>query len=93
VPLCLGCHSKVHGRQMIHTDLIRAGMARAKAEGKRWGGRKAGTRINVTVEKEERVNEMYAAKIGISEIARVTGLSRQTVYKVLGKWERKKVAE
>lgn len=36
------------------------------------------------------MKEMDAAKKGFSEISRVTGHSRQTVYKILGKWTRKR---
>lgn len=59
--------------------------ARAKHGGKcPWGGRRVGTRITVTEEKEAAVREMKAAGKPIAEIARVTGLSRMTCYRVLG---------
>lgn len=38
IPLCIACHSKVHGRPLTSSRLIKAGRARAKAEGKIWGG-------------------------------------------------------
>jgi len=65
-----------------------AGIAGAKALGKRWGGRKRGTRIKVTPEREHAIREMVAARKTISEISRVLGLTRQTIYRVLGQWER-----
>jgi DNA invertase Pin-like site-specific DNA recombinase len=65
-----------------------AGIAAAKALGKRWGGRKRGTRIKVTPERERAIREMTTAGKTISEISRVLGLTRQTVYRILGQWER-----
>jgi hypothetical protein len=41
IPLCGGCHSRVHGgynkRRDDHNELVKTGMARARAEGKTWG--------------------------------------------------------
>src|SRR5262245_46810175 len=37
-----------------------AGIARAKEEGKRWGGRRAGTRIRLTEEKEALARRLHA---------------------------------
>lgn len=54
-----------------------------------WGGRKPGTRITVTPEKEAAVKEMFAAGKGASEVSRVVGLSRQTCYRIAGRWSRK----
>jgi DNA invertase Pin-like site-specific DNA recombinase len=56
-----------------------------------WGGRKVGTRIRVTEEKERAILDMNAAKKPISEIARITELTRPTVYRVLGKFDKTKV--
>lgn len=53
-----------------------------------WGGRKAGQRVRLTVEKETAAREMHGQGKSISEIARVLGLTRQTVYRALGKWQR-----
>lgn len=71
----------------VRSERQRAGIAAAKAAhgGKApWGGRKKGTRIAVTVEKETAIRTMSAQQTPISEIARVVGVSRPTVYKVLG---------
>lgn len=61
-----------------------AGIAAAKADGKRWGGRTKGQRYKVTPELERQIRALAAAKEGIAAIARATGLSRPTVYSVLG---------
>jgi DNA invertase Pin-like site-specific DNA recombinase len=62
-----------------------AGIARAKADGKRWGGRKPGTRVKVTEEKEQLVKDLRSQSKPIAAIARVCGLTRKTVYRVLGR--------
>ncbi len=63
-----------------------AGIAAAKAAGKKIGGGKAGRRVKVTVEKEAAVKQLYAAREPIKSIAQAVGLTRQTVYRVLGLW-------
>ena len=60
-----------------------AGIARAKEEGKQWGGRKPGTRIRVTEEKEQLIRQLFAEGQTKSAIARIVGLSRKTVIRVL----------
>jgi DNA invertase Pin-like site-specific DNA recombinase len=62
---------------------VNAGIAAARAEVKAWGGRKPGTRIAVTLEKEEAIRRMKADDVPIAEIARALGLTRRTIYKVL----------
>jgi len=64
---------------------INAGIAAARAEGKTWGGRKPGTRIKVTKEKEDAIHRMKADDLAVSEIARVLGLTRRTIYKTLAR--------
>lgn len=56
-------------------------------QGKRehWGGRKPGTRIKVTVEKEKLIRKLAVQETPISTIARNLGLTRRTVYKVLAR--------
>jgi len=66
-----------------------AGMAAARERGVKWGGRKVGTRITLTAEKEEAARDMAKEGKPIAEIARVLDVTRQTVYRALGKWERK----
>ena len=66
-----------------------AGIAAAKEAGKHWGGRKPGMRIRLTQEKEEAAKKMAKSEKPIAEIARVLDVSRQTVYRALGKWKRR----
>lgn len=68
----------------LRAERINAGIAAAKAQGKTWGGRKAGTRIRLTVEKERTIKAMVKAGESIAAIARTLQLSRTTVYKALG---------
>jgi DNA invertase Pin-like site-specific DNA recombinase len=65
-----------------------AGMAVAREKGVTWGGRKVGTRITLTEEKEAALKRMEEEGKSISEIARVLGLTRQTIYRALGRWKR-----
>lgn len=60
-----------------------AGIAKAKAEGKQWGGRKPGTRVRVTEEKERLIHRLRTEGSSIAAISRLVGLTRKTVYKVL----------
>jgi len=60
-----------------------AGIARAKADGKTWGGRKPGTRVRVTTEKEALILQLHGECKPVASIARLVGLSRKTVYQVL----------
>jgi len=69
----------------IRAERVLAGQAKARAEGKRWGGGKTGRRVRVTEEKERTVRRMAGDGIAIAEISRVVGLSRPTVYAVLGR--------
>lgn len=72
---------------------IRQGRQRAGIEARRdpvtrkcpWGGRRAGCRIAVTEEKEALIVKLYAEKQAIASIARLTSLTRRTVYKVLAR--------
>jgi len=60
-----------------------AGTAKAKAEGKSWGGRRPGTRINLTVEKQILIHQLHAAGKPVAAIARMVGLTRKTVYRAI----------
>jgi DNA invertase Pin-like site-specific DNA recombinase len=60
-----------------------AGIAKAKAEGKTWGGRRPGTRIKLTEEKEMLIQQLHAEGKPVAAIARMVGLTRKTVYKAL----------
>jgi DNA invertase Pin-like site-specific DNA recombinase len=60
-----------------------AGIAAARAKGKRWGGRKKGARTKVTAEQIKAARRMKAEGEPIARIARLLGLSRPTVYGML----------
>jgi DNA invertase Pin-like site-specific DNA recombinase len=67
----------------LRAERVRAGQAAAKAAGKSIGGRKAGTRIRLTLEKERAIKRLHNAGTSISEIARTLQLSRPTIYKAV----------
>jgi DNA invertase Pin-like site-specific DNA recombinase len=69
----------------VRAERVRAGHARARAEGKRWGGRKVGTRIKVSEEMEALILQMRQDGRGVAQIARLAQVSRPTVYAVLHK--------
>jgi DNA invertase Pin-like site-specific DNA recombinase len=60
-----------------------AGIAKAKIEGKRWGGRRAGTRVRLTEEKEGVIRQLHGEGKSVAFIARTVGLTRKTVYRAI----------
>jgi DNA invertase Pin-like site-specific DNA recombinase len=62
-----------------------AGIAKAKADGKSWGGRKAGTRVKLTEEKEVAIRQLHQQGQSVAAIARTVGLTRKTIYRALGR--------
>lgn len=68
----------------IRAERVAAGQAVARRKGKKWGGSKKGWRWKVSDEQVTAIREMKAAGRKIAHISRVTGLSRPTVYRVLG---------
>ena len=60
-----------------------AGIAAAKAQGKRWGGKKEGTISKKIAAKEQPVLLMKAKGNNVSEIARALEIPRKTVYEIL----------
>lgn len=72
----------------VKSERQRAGIEAARAEnGGRcpWGGRRPGTRVKVTEEVERVIRERAGAGDTVAAMARVLGLSRVTVYRVLGR--------
>ena len=67
----------------VHSERIVAGQEVARANGKRWGGRKAGHRVKVNDDQVETIRRLYAEKKPIAAIARTVALSRPTIYHVL----------
>lgn len=60
-----------------------AGIAKAQADGKSWGGRKTGTRVKLTEEKEVAIRQLHQQGQSVAAIARTVGLTRKTVYRAL----------
>jgi DNA invertase Pin-like site-specific DNA recombinase len=50
-----------------------AGIANAKEQGKKWGGRKPGTRVRLTLEKEALIRQLHTEAKPVSAIARMVG--------------------
>src|SRR5262249_13536468 len=67
-------------REVI-SERIRAGIARARAKGKRWGGKKPGQRYRLTKEKIATVSDLLSAGKKKAAIARQLGVSRSSVYR------------
>lgn len=60
-----------------------AGIAAAKAAGKRWGGRPKGLRVKVSADQIELIRRLKSEGKPILHIARALSLSRPTIYSVL----------
>lgn len=69
----------------IRAERVMAGQAKARAEGKKWGGSKKGRRISVNKDQIAVVQKMDVEGASKSTIARATGLSRPTIYRLLGR--------
>jgi DNA invertase Pin-like site-specific DNA recombinase len=67
----------------IRAERVAAGQAVARKKGKKWGGSKKGWRWKVTDDQIIAICEMKAAGKPVTQIARITGLSRPTIYNVL----------
>jgi DNA invertase Pin-like site-specific DNA recombinase len=67
----------------VRAERVLAGQAAARVAGKRWGGSKKGRRLKVTDEQLAVICTMRGAGAKIAAIARATGLSRPTVYRLL----------
>jgi DNA invertase Pin-like site-specific DNA recombinase len=67
----------------VRAERVAAGQAVARRNGKLWGGSEKGWRWKVTDDQVSAIIEMKTAGKKIAKIARVTGLSRPTIYRVL----------
>lgn len=67
----------------VRAERVAAGQAAARRKGKVWGGSKKGRRWRVTKDQLQAIREMHNAGKKVTQIARVTGLSRPTIYSVL----------
>jgi len=67
----------------LRAERVAAGQAVARRKGKKWGGSKKGWRWRVTDDQVTAIHDMRGRGKRITHIARVTGLSRPTIYRVL----------
>jgi len=67
----------------VRAERVHAGQAAARAKGKKWGGSRKGRRLTVTDEQVAVVRRMKGENAGVSAMARATGLSRPTIYRLL----------
>lgn len=66
----------------IRAERIHAGIAAAKARGKKWGGRKKGSgKVTITIART--IFKMKEEGVTVTEIARLFKLNRTTVYRAL----------
>jgi hypothetical protein len=82
VPLCAACHGKVHGITFTphHQTLIKQGMARARAAGKRLG-RPCVIRPTTLLQ----IREALAGGMSKNKVCRVFGVKRTTLYDSLAR--------
>jgi DNA invertase Pin-like site-specific DNA recombinase len=67
----------------VRAERILAGQEAARARGVTWGGSKPGRRIKVKAEQVDVILRMVAEDKPITAMARATGLSRPTVYRLI----------
>ncbi len=67
----------------VRRERVLAGQEAARKKGKKWGGSEKGWRWKVTDDQVVAIHEMRAVGKPIAQIARVTALSRPTIYRVL----------
>lgn len=68
----------------VRGERQRAGIEAAKAAGRTWGGSQRGRLISVTQEQLVQVKRLHGEGEKIAAIARAVGVSRPTVYRLLG---------
>lgn len=81
--LALFLADAVEAQRRVQAERQRDGLDRARAAGKRIGGRPAGLRVRLTPPKQALVEEMIAAGKAAGEVAEAVGLSRRTVTRFL----------
>ncbi len=67
----------------VRAERVLAGQAKARKAGRVWGGSEAGRLISVTEDQAEAIVRMNSEGVAKAKIARATGVSRPTVYRVL----------
>ena len=68
----------------VRAERILAGQSAARERGVHWGGSVRGRRIKVTAEQVATIRRLRSEGGEIAAIARATGLSRPTIYRILG---------
>jgi DNA invertase Pin-like site-specific DNA recombinase len=68
----------------VRAERILAGQAAARERGVRWGGSIRGRRLRATAEQIAVIRRLRSEGGEIAGIARATGLSRPTIYRILG---------
>lgn len=68
----------------VRSERQAAGIAAARADGKQWGGSKKGVRRKRVQQKADAIRKLHASGTPVAEIARACGVSRPTVYSVVG---------
>jgi DNA invertase Pin-like site-specific DNA recombinase len=76
----------------VRAERILAGQAAARMRGVRWGGSSTGRHIKVTAEQVACIQRLRSEGETIAAIARGTGLTRPTVYRILGECHNEPVA-
>jgi len=66
----------------VRADRVRAGIAAAKAQGKRWGGSKAGERRRLTDEQLEQASRLSGNGCSVGLICQTVGISRSHFYRL-----------
>jgi DNA invertase Pin-like site-specific DNA recombinase len=67
----------------VRSERQRAGIEKARKDGKVWGGSAKGRRLKVTDEQLHTIQRLYGESAKVAAIARAVGLSRQTVYQYI----------
>ncbi len=67
----------------VRAERVAAGQAVARRSGKQWGGSKNGWRWKVSDDQLTAIHEMHSTGKPVAQIARVTSLSRPTIYRIL----------
>jgi len=84
VPLCEGCHSKIHQTDLrlsaLQKEAVKKAVAKCKAEGRKWGG---GGWNKVRADRYPKVKAMRESGMKLKDIAAEFNLSIPTIWKIL----------
>jgi DNA invertase Pin-like site-specific DNA recombinase len=67
----------------VRAERVLAGQTKARADGKTWGGSKAGRLLSVTQDQVNTVLKLNKEGMSKAAIARATNVSRPTVYRII----------